>query len=354
MGAVSALAIMDEAVARLAAAGIDTPRNDAKLMLAQAYAVDAADVEKAVLLDAPLTAYANGQFDGEGPGQTAAYKRFEIMMQRRERREPLQYVVGHAPFRYLDLQVGPGVFIPRPETETVVQAAIDWLMAEGLKAPKLVDLCAGSGAIGLALATEVQGAEVWAVERSEKAAQWARRNEWNTLGLRNDERCGSERSVVLTRSTTGDMGGENGSIRSAETCSGVRASNDRSIYQLIQGDATDAATLAELDGTVDMVVTNPPYIPLERIPEQPEVRDHDPAAALYGGSADGLLIPQRIIERAENLLRPGGALVMEHDVSQGESLVVFASSHGFVGARTGNDLTGRPRYLFALKRSMEQ
>ena len=113
------------------------------------------------------------------------------------------------------------------------------------------------------------------------------------------------------------------------------------------GDATDPNTLAELDGTVDLVVTNPPYVPESEIPEQPEVRDHDPELALYGGSPDGLLIPKRIIDRAAALLRPGGLLVMEHDISQGAALVAYAQTHGFAQAHTGHDWTGRPRYLVA-------
>ena len=113
-------------------------------------------------------------------------------------------------------------------------------------------------------------------------------------------------------------------------------------------DATSFATLAQLDGTVDIVITNPPYVPQTDIPEQPEVRDWDPELALYGGSMDGTLIPERIIERACRLLKPGGALVMEHDVTQGDRLVAFARATGFAAASTGQDWTGRDRYLFAV------
>jgi release factor glutamine methyltransferase len=291
----------------LRAAGVDTPQVDAKLLMACAYGVEPRDIDKAMLLGRELP--------GRGmPDDAQAERRFEAMLVRRAAREPLQYITGHAPFRFLDLAVGPGVFIPRPETESVVQAALDWLGEQRIAQPRIVDLCAGSGAIGLSIATELPDAQVWAVERSPQAIAWTRRN----------------RDAVLSDSV---LSGAAGSVR----------------YHLIQGDATDATTLAELDGTIDAVVTNPPYVPLSQIPEQPEVREHDPDMALYGGSDDGLAIPIAILARASALLRHGGLLVMEHDISQGQSLVERALHRGFETARTGNDLTGRPRYLFAIR-----
>ncbi|MCO6557851.1 MAG: peptide chain release factor N(5)-glutamine methyltransferase [Bifidobacterium sp.] len=338
----------------LKAAGIETPRNDAKLLLAEAFGVVPGDVEKSILLDTPLHSTINSDAtdgvdvhrinDGDdsedasrqGSGMAksnesatnsdksagnndakalsdaddAAIRRFAVMVARRKQREPLQYIVGHAPFRYLDLEVGPGVFIPRPETETVVQAAIDWLTHENIKPSRLVDLCAGSGAIGLSLVTEVPGSEVWAVELSPEALEWTKRNE---------QRVFKDHSLA----------GYN--------------------YHLFHADAANAMTLSQLDGTIDAVVTNPPYVPIAEIPEQPEVRDYDPKTALYGGSADGTYTPECIILRAEKLLRSGGALVMEHDISQAQLLADFARTHGFRTARTDDDLTGRPRYLFAIK-----
>lgn len=160
------------------------------------------------------------------------------------------------------------------------------------------------------MVTEVQDSEVWAVEQSDEAFEWIKHN--------NQEVVKQEPSV-------------------------------ESRYHLVQADATIPATLDHLDRSIDAVVSNPPYVPLEQIPEQPEVRDYDPEMALYGGSADGTRIPERIIMRAYSLLRHGGALVMEHDISQGESLADFARTHGFCQVRTGNDLTGRSRYLFAVK-----
>lgn len=283
------------AAGRLRAAGIDTPEHDAKLLMAEAAGCEPRDVDKALLMGDPL------DFDRD---------RFDAMVARRVGREPLQHIVGHAPFRYLDLQVGPGVFIPRPETETVVEAGIDWITRNRIATPRVVDLCAGSGAIGLSVVTEVRGSEVWAVELSDKAYAWTERN----------------RELVAKRDP---LAGYN--------------------YHLERGDATSPLTLPQLDGTIDIVITNPPYVPLDEVPDQPEVRDFDPDMALYGGSADGVLIPERIVLRAGRLLRGGGALVMEHDVSQGDRLVAFAHANGFGEARTENDWTGRPRFLFAVK-----
>ena len=287
--------VIRNAAAQLRSAGIETPEHDAKLLLAEVAGVELRDIDKAMLMGSEL------DYDAD---------RFQSMLERRTKREPLQYIVGHAPFRYLDLEVGPGVFIPRPETETVVQAGLDWLTRHGMMTPLVVDLCAGSGAIGLSVVTEVPGSRVWAVELEPRTAEWTRRNLAET----------------------------------AKRCPSI-ASN----YQLEIADATSMATLAHLDGTVDMVITNPPYIPELDVPEQPEVRDWDPELALYGGSADGTLIPERIIERSFRLLKPGGALVMEHDVSQGDRLVAYAKAAGFTEASTGRDWTGRNRYLFAEK-----
>nr|WP_129897417.1 peptide chain release factor N(5)-glutamine methyltransferase [Bifidobacterium pseudolongum] len=294
-------AVLDAAAARLARAGVDTARHDAKLLLAASAGRSLSDVDKAVLMDDAFSQFAPSP---------EARDAFESMLGRRESREPLQHIVGHAPFRYLDLDVGPGVFVPRPETELVVQEAIDWITAHGLYSPRVVDLCAGSGAIGLAIATEVPGAQVWAVELDTQAAQWTRRN-MHKVG---------ERFPDLVAN-----------------------------YHLEVADATCPVTLATLDGTADVVISNPPYIPLTNVPQQPEVRDFDPETALYGGSADGMMIPERIIVRAAALVRKGGLFVMEHDITQGDRTVAFARANGFAEARTHADLTGRPRYLVATR-----
>ena len=232
------------------------------------------------------------------------------MLSRRAKREPLQYITGHTPFRYLDLKVGPGVFIPRPETETVVQAGLDWLTRHSMIHPRMVDLCAGSGAIGLSIVSEVPGSQVWAVELSPNTAEWTRRNL-------------SETAKQVP-------------IHCLELPSGNRGCHVTSPHWP--------------NWTAPSISSSPipPYVPQTDIPEQPEVRDWDPELALYGGSADGTLIPERIIERAWRLLKPGGVLVMEHDLTQGERLVAYAKATGFATASTGKDWTGRDRYLFAV------
>lgn len=541
------------AAARLRDAGVDTPEHDAKLLLAEACGVELRDVDKALLMRDDIGRLVrDGRVSGgdavRGAGGDAvarpsddasrsdaaasgvaadpiaeAVAAFGRMVDRRAAREPLQYIVGHAPFRYLDLAVGPGVFIPRPETETVVQAGLDWLEGRrsvagassggatgdsssyvssdgsrgaapggspdglrdgstgdastgsaagvssrsltgtmsdessvdspsgvavgvsdgsvGRRRFRVVDLCAGSGAVGLSLAGEAPDCEVWAVELSERTAAWTSRNAMAVLGpdavtvpsLGIAAEDGSDDAAVLglgsvtvpslgvatvagsdagampdldaavvlgsgavTISSPGVMaedGSDDAVVLGSDTVSasdlGVAVEDDsdvaaqgdsdaaadldaataseaetpilandtlcmgsaadRPYYHLVLGDATAPDTLADLDGTVDLIVTNPPYVPESEIPEQPEVRDHDPSLALYGGSPDGLLIPERIIDRAARLLRPGGALVMEHDISQGDALVAYAQAHGFAEARTGDDLTGRPRYLFATR-----
>lgn len=306
----------------LSAAGVDTPEHDVKLLLAEAFHVDLRDVDKAMLMGddvehlnialASVSTESGAWANAKTTGNTvaAAMERFHSMVDRRAKREPLQHITGHAPFRYLDLKVGPGVFIPRPETELVVQEGIEWTTRHGMYRAKVVDLCAGSGAIGLAFATEVPGSEVWAVEKSERTAQWTRRNLDET----------TKRYPAI-------------------------AGN----YHLEIADATQMPTLNQLDGTIDIVLTNPPYVPLFDIPVQPEVRDYDPDLALYGGSADGTLIPERIIARAAKLLKNGGLLVMEHDITQGERLSAFALSYGFSNVMVHNDYTGRPRYMTAKK-----
>lgn len=290
--------LLAEATDRLRKAGIETARYDAQLLFAEACGVRPRDIDKALLM--------GDGFDVDDHELAV----FRSMMDRRAAREPLQYIVGHVPFRYLDVKVGPGVFIPRQETEVVVQAGIDWLTREGLYAPKVVDLCAGSGAIGLSIVTEVRGAEVWAVEKYPQTLEWTKRN--------------AKR------------------VADSDPAAGYN-------YHLQAGDATDTTTLAALDGSVDLVVTNPPYVPMSQPPTQPEVRDFDPQAALYGGSADGTLIPERIVRRSAALLREGGALVLEHDISQADRMLAYALSNGFSQARTGLDYTSRPRYLFAIK-----
>lgn len=294
-------------------AGVDTPTHDAKVLAAAAYGLTMQELNRLLIMreePKPLP-------DTEARWRTG--------MRRRVSREPLQYILGRAPFRYLTVRVGPGVFIPRPETETAVQIGLDWLRGRTVgclpearreapvSEPVVVDLCAGSGVIGLCVVSELDTARVWAVEKSSEALAWAERN----------------RDDLFEH----DAGRSHAAER----------------YHLVHGDATDDAVLTPLDARVDAVITNPPYVPQTSVPQQPEVRDHDPSMALFGGSPDGLRIPEAIIERSARLLKGGGLLVMEHDTTQAVALVSYALSHGFARAATGDDLTGRARYLVAIR-----
>ncbi|MGN7859835.1 peptide chain release factor N(5)-glutamine methyltransferase [Microbacterium sp. 22303] len=223
----------------------------------------------------------------------------DALVARRAAREPLQHLTGMAPFRHLELAVGPGVFVPRPETEIVAQFAIDALLATASPVPVGVDLCTGSGAIALALATEVPHAQVHAVELSPEAHAWALRN---TAGQEN-------LALVL-----GDLRSE----------------------------------LGELDGTVDVVISNPPYVPDDAIPRDPEVRLHDPALALYGGP-DGLDVVRAISRRAWALLHPGGTLVLEHAEVQGDAIRELLAADGWRATATHRDLTQRDRATTAIR-----
>jgi release factor glutamine methyltransferase len=231
------------------------------------------------------------------PEQSRVY---DALVARRAAREPLQHLTGSAAFRHVELAVGPGVFVPRPETELLAGWAVDAARAvvdEG-RDPVVVDLCTGSGAIALSVATEVPAAQVHAVELDASAHGWAERN----------------------------LAG-----------SGV---------DLRQGDMADA--FPELDGSVDVVVCNPPYIPLEAYESvAPEARDHDPALALFSGS-DGL-VALRVLERvAARLLRPSGVAGAEHADVQGESApAVFVSTGRWSDVRDHPDLAGRPRFVTA-------
>jgi len=211
----------------------------------------------------------------------------------RASRVPLQHLTGVAGFRYLDLAVGPGVFVPRPESELLVDAALSAL--DELINPLVVDLCAGSGAIGLSIAHEHPSAVVHLVERSDTAFEWLERN---------------------------------------------AAGRDR--VHLHHGDL-DAAP-AGLDGSIDVVVSNPPYVPLDEQPlVDPEVRDHDPAEALWAGD-DGLEVIRRVVDRAAVLLRPGGQLVVEHSDRHEQLVPALLTRVGFTSVNDHRDLTGRPRF----------
>lgn len=278
--------VVAEAAGLLEAAGVPAPLVDAELLLAHVLGVSRGELAVQAIVGR----------DVDGAQELA----FGELVRRRAEREPLQHLTGTAAFRHLELAVGPGVFVPRPETEMVTQLALDALAVRPEERPVAVDLCTGSGAIALSLATEDPRAVVHAVELSPEAAVWTRRNIEST---------GAAVSLTV-------------------------------------GDA--ATALPELDGTVSVVVSNPPYIPVGMIPRDPEVRLHDPELALYGGE-DGLDVVRAISLRARALLVPGGTLILEHGEQQGAAIRELLQADGWRGAATHEDLTRRDRATTAVR-----
>ena len=269
---------------RLANAGIDSVDADVRELLEWA-----CDVTSQLDLPAALDPEQADKLRG-GVGERAL-------------RIPLQHVTGRMYFRSLTLRSVPGVFVVRPETEVLAGLAIDEAAAvvAARGEARVVDLCTGSGAIALAVATESAHTEVWAVEKEPEPFALA----------------------CLNRDRIGACG-----------------------LHLVRGDATHPATLGFLDGLVDVVVTNPPYVPADEMPTQPEAAA-DPHTALYGGSADGTEIPVRIMRRARTLLRPGGLLLMEHSPTQERVMREHAARVGMDEIDTAADLAGRKRFLRA-------
>jgi release factor glutamine methyltransferase len=270
--------LLTEATETLEKAGVSSPRHDAETLLSHVTGVPRMSLVQRAKPD---------------PIQVA---KFQELVEARARRLPLQHLIGSAAFRYVDVEVGPGVFVPRPETELLAGWAIDH--AKALTKPVVVELCAGSGAIALSVVHEVPAAQVYAVELDEPAFGWAQRN------------------------------------------------LDGTGVDLRLGDMADA--FPDLDGTVDIVVANPPYIPLDAWESvAPEARDHDPALALWSGD-DGLDAMRVLEQTAWRLLKPGGVVGAEHADAQGESAPeVFTARWAEV--RDHLDLADRPRYVTALK-----
>lgn len=306
----------------LADAGVASPQTDAEVLLAHALGVDRSELRRLVVLGREVPDDVAGVFAG--------------LVSRRSAREPLQHLTGVAAFRHLELAVGPGVFVPRPETEEVAQVAID----EAAKvvgergSAVVVDLCTGTGAIALAVATEVPGTRVHAVELDKDAHAWAERNV-DALSA----------EVASTRAGT-KAGTEPG------------APPER-IVRLVKGDARTA--LYGIDGLADVVVSNPPYVPSDAVPVDPEVAEHDPAVALYGLGPDGLEVPRGITDAAARLLRPGGLYVMEHAEVQAEAARDMVAAARDVDGRpvfgepeTRKDLTGRHRMVVARRLGPER
>jgi release factor glutamine methyltransferase len=273
------------ASASLAAAGNSSPRVDAELLLAHLLGCS----RSGLVLAAPLTEQ-----------QSAGYR---ALIDRRAAGVPLQHLTGSAPFRHLELAVGPGVFIPRPETELIVELAAAALAG----AATVVDLGAGSGAIALSVAHEFPGARVVALERSAPALAWLRRN-------------------AHDRASAGDRP-----------------------VEVVPGDVTAPTVLAELDASVDVVLSNPPYVPEALRAELDREVGHDPDDAVYAGP-DGLALMPAVLGTAARLLRPGGLLVFEHDSGHWPAVAgLLAADPSWRAAARHRDLTGRPRFTSAVR-----
>jgi release factor glutamine methyltransferase len=270
--------VISTAMTVLSQAGVASPRVDAELIAAHVLGVP----RGRLVLAAPFDA-----------GQEARFRR---LTEARAARVPLQHLLGTAPFRDLELAVGPGVFIPRPETELLV----DWGLGAVGAAPLVVDLCSGSGAIALSVAVERPQSIAYALERAPEALAWLRRN--------------------------------------------VAAIAPR--VRVVAGDVLDPDVLSILDGQVDLVLCNPPYVP-DGAPVDPEVAEHDPHDAVFGG-ADGLAVIPGVVACAARLLRPGGRLGVEHDGGHGRSVPELLARHGrFTAVEDHQDLAGRPRFATA-------
>lgn len=278
-------ALLQEAKSQLAESGIS--QIDAEILLAFVLGLSRMDLHNPVLVESTLLGFVDKEIIQE---------QFFDLIDRRLNFEPVQYLTGVAPFRYLEIEVGPGVLVPRPESELLVEAVLQHI--ENLPAPvSVIDLGAGSGALSLAIATEAPTSRVIAVEKSPEAIVWLKKNV----------------SVI--------------------------AENVR----VIEGDVTDV-----LPGVkCDVVIANPPYVPDEQLLPR-DVAGFEPHIALFGGPT-GMEIPQLFIAAASRLLKSGGVLVIEHTETQG-SLIADALELDFCEVARHDDLVGRPRWTSAVRR----
>jgi len=290
--------LLDEialATARLAEAGVDSPRTDAEIIAAHVHNVKRGE----------LHAVPDAEFDA----------RFWVDIGRRENREPLQHITGQAYFRYLELDVGPGVFVPRPETEVMTGWVIDRLREMNVAEPVVADLGTGSGAIALSVAQEVPRATVHAVEGDPLARSWAERN--------------------ITRYVDGYTAGRV-----------LLHAGDFVTADHRTGQPAGLSALAGLAGRVDLLVSNPPYIPVGSV-VPPEVGEYDPPAALWSGG-DGLDAIRAVERAARWLLRPGGLVAVEHADVQGSAVFwLFAEEAGWRDTANHRDLARKDRFVTA-------
>ncbi|MHB1323744.1 MAG: peptide chain release factor N(5)-glutamine methyltransferase [Coriobacteriia bacterium] len=265
--------------------GDECPRRSAEWLLSSATGLSR--VELYAYFDRPLA-----------PGER---ERYRTLVARRAEGMPLQYVTGEMPFRHIVIHCEPGVFIPRPETEVLVDVVLD--QTKGVPEPLIVDLCTGSGCIALSVASEHPGARVWAVDVASAAVGTARRN---ALHARLSDR-----------------------------------------VQVVHGDLFDPLP-RELLGAVDFVVSNPPYVPSADLPDlPPEVFDFEPHLALDGG-LDGLDVFRKIASDALGWLRPGGGLAVELDAGRVRDAAGMLEE-GYEGVTVRKDLTGCDRIVYARK-----
>jgi release factor glutamine methyltransferase len=277
--------LLSEWLGRFIEAEIDSAAADTELLYAFVTGMSRGEVQAASLSGVEVSPEVQQQF--------------EALAIRREQREPLQHLTGAAHFRHITLSVGKGVFVPRPETELLAGLGIDFLKA--LDQPELLafDLCTGSGAVALSVANEVPKARVFGIEKSEDAYRWAERN-------------------FLDYPNAG----------------------------LILGDIANGAPA--FNGLVDVVLSNPPYIPVGMVPIYPEVALHDPELALYGGE-DGLDIV-RVAERtAHDLLREGGFFAVEHADIQAAAITELLLARGWHNVTSNQDFNGRDRVVSAIR-----
>jgi release factor glutamine methyltransferase len=277
--------LLSDASGKLSSAGVTSATVDAELLACYCLNISRSDLQ---LMVATKQVFPSESLAG-----------FELALARRVAREPLQHITGTAPFRHVELAVGPGVFTPRPETEQVVDFALEKISA--IANPLVVDLCSGSGAIAISLATEISGSNVYAVELSKDAYGYL---------VRNAISYGLEETYLRNQ----DL----------QFC------------------------LPELDGQVDLVISNPPYIPNDSVPIDLEVQLHEPSMSLYGG-VDGLDVVRQISTRAMKLLKSGGLLVMEHADSQSRDIGKLLLAEGWVEIEARLDLAGKERMISAVK-----
>lgn len=269
-----------------------SPRIDAELLAAHVVGVERGRLGLVPLVDAEVI------------------DEYRALVARRAERIPLQHITGVASMGEIDLQVGPGVFVPRPETELLLAWALAVLEGTAGERPVVLDLCTGSGALALALAHARPDAVVHAVELDPSALAWARRN-------------------ADTRARDGDTP-----------------------ITLHQGDVTDRGLLTDLEGRVDVVVSNPPYIP-SAAQLDVEVAEHDPALALFGGP-DGLSVITPMVSNIARWLRIGGALAIEHDDTNGAQVAaMLAERRVFGDVAEHSDLAGKPRFVVARRVATE-